>query len=168
MHSDWAFVSVSALSSISHVSHKVPHHSATPLLHDYVRVAVSAHHHPNQTHPTMTTKNSHQKILQTVVVYDICNRLKVRQLLKRGFGGVPFELFLAMFSLSMTSSSHVTLRSSGLETAWRWSITDGPSSCCLRILLVMVWDPVVGVSSRARTRCMIVNCPRNFKNSSCF
>ena len=167
MHSDWAFVSVSALSSTLHVSHMVPRHSAHPLHHDYVPVAVSAHHHPNQTHPTMT-KNSRQKILQTVVVYDKCNRLKVRLLLKRGFEGLPFELFLPMFSLSMTSSSHVTLRSSGLETAWRWSITDGSCSCCLRILFVMVWDPVVGVSSRARTRCMIVNCPRNFKNSSCF
>jgi hypothetical protein len=168
MHSDWAFASVYALSSTLHVFHMVPHHSAPPLHHDYVRVAVAAHHHPNQTHPTMTTKNSRQKILQTVVVYDKCNRLKVRLLLRRGFGGVPFELFLPMFSLSMTSSSHVTLRSSGLETAWRWSITDGSCSCCLGILLVMVWDPVVGVSSRSRTRCMIVNCPRNFKNSRRF
>jgi len=97
MHSDWAFVSVSALSSTLHVSHMVPHHSATPPHHDYVRVAVSARHHPNQTHPTMTKRNSHQKILQTVVVYDKCNRLKVRLLLRRGFGRYLLNSFYPCF-----------------------------------------------------------------------
>jgi len=61
-----------------------------------------------------------------------------------------FELFLPIFSLSMTSSSHVTLRSSVFDTTCRWSTT-GSSSVVRSFVAVIVCDPDVGVSSLVRS-----------------
>ena len=62
-----------------------------------------------------------------------------------------------MFSLSMTSSAHVTLRSSGFGMACKCSISGGDSLCISSGAGVTVCDPVVGVPSRACIRCMISN-----------
>jgi hypothetical protein len=56
-----------------------------------------------------------------------------------------------MFSLSMTSTSHVTLRSSGFGTVCKCRMSGGDSPSRSSGAGVTVCDPVVGVSSRTRS-----------------
>ena len=122
----------------------------------------------------MRMRNFPPRIPRMREVYGKCSRLqsitipsnrekKVTQRCERNQGGfprgsVPFELFLPMFSLSMTSSSHVTLRSSGCGKACKCNIRGDGSLCVSSGAGVTVCDPVVGVPSRACIRCMISKC----------